>query len=268
MNTLATAIFEPAADRLRARVGSGFVVARPDVLIEIGSVPTQAWSSTVHWTHWSEADVGIRIEEVIELFRSRHQAFVWLVTPRSTPPSLGQRLLERGFIRELEGRMLVADLPIAGLRVNPVVRVELVGDRAGLRDGLRVDHPDWDDARVAPQLEDRWRRLGNDYWVAVAYLEDQPVGTARWSLNRALGVVEFSGAETLAGFRNRGVYSALVAFRAEHAAREGATRASIIADVGTSAPILLKRGFSDFGGATFYLWPLSRFEMAVNPITR
>ena len=86
--------------------------------------------------------------------------------------------------------------------------------------------------------------------------------------NRALGVVEFSGAETLAGFRNRGVYSALVAFRAEHAAREGATRASIIADVGTSAPILLKRGFSDFGGATFYLWPLSRFEMAVNPITR
>jgi hypothetical protein len=56
------------------------------------------------------------------------------------------------------------------------------------------------------------------------------------------------------------VYSTLVAFRTEHAAREGASRASIIAEVGTSAPILLKRGFVDLGRATFYLWRLDRFD--------
>jgi len=260
MRELARAIFQPTAEQLRARVGSRTVVARPDLLIEIGPVPTQAWSSTVYRAEWTEAEADARIAEVIELFRSHRHAFVWLVTPFSTPASLGERLLARGFIRELEGRMLIAELPIAGLRVNPKVRVDLIVDRAGLRDSMRVDHPTWDDARVASELEDRWLRLGRDYWVAVAYLDDQPVGSARWSLNRQLGVVEFSGAETLPAYRNRGVYSTLVAFRTEHAAREGATRASIIADARTSAPILLKRGFVDLGGATFYLWRLDRFD--------
>lgn len=261
IDDVARAIFQPTADELRARIGSDTeVIARPDLLIAIGSLPQHPWSSTVYWARWTEAEADARIADVLEIFRARGQSFVWLVTMRSTPASLGDRLVRHGFIRELVGRVLMAELPIAGLRVNPDVRVQMVVDRAGLRDGLRVDNPDWDDARVAPQLEDRWRRLGKNFWVAVAYLGNRPVGTARWSINRALGVVDFGGAETLTEFRRRGVYSTLVAFRTAHAAREGCGMASIIADVGTSAPILLKRGFKDFGGATFYLWPLRRFE--------
>lgn len=68
----------------------------------------------------------------------------------------------------------MVELPIAGLRVNRDVRVQMVVDRAGLRDGLRVDNPDWDDARVAHKLEDRWRRLGKNFWVAVAYGDPAP----------------------------------------------------------------------------------------------
>lgn len=261
IDDVARTIFQPTADELRTRVDSNTeVIARPDLLVTIRSLPQDPWSSTVYWAHWSQAEVDARIAEVLEIFRTRGQSFVWLVTARSTPASLGQSLASHGLIRELEGRMLVTDLPIAGLRVSPDVRVRMVVDRAGIRDGLRVDHPDWDDVRVSAKLEDRWRRLGKNFWVAVAYLEGRPVGTARWSFNRALGVVEFGGAETLTAFRGRGVYSTLVAFRAAHAAREGCTMASIIADVGTSAPILLKRGFKDVGGATFYLWPLRQFK--------
>lgn len=268
IDDVARVIFQPTADELLARIGPDTdVIARPDLLLTFRPVPEDPWSSTVFWARWTEADADTRIDEVLEIFRARAQSFVWLVTAHSTPASLGERLANHGFIRELEGRMLVAELPIAGLRVNPDVRVQMVVDRAGLRDGLRVDDPDWDDARVAHKLEDRWRRLGKNFWVAVAYLEDRPVGTARWSINRALGVVEFGGAETLKTLRGRGVYSTLVAFRTAHAAREGCTMASIIADVGTSAPVLLKRGFKDFGGATFYLWPLRQFK-AVDPAPR
>jgi GNAT superfamily N-acetyltransferase len=267
IDDVARAIFQPTADELRALVGSNTeVIARPDLLLSIRSVPQDPWSSTVYWAHWREAETDERIGEVLEIFRTRGQSFAWLVTARSEPASLGERLESHGFIRELDGRMLMAELPIAGLRISPDVRVEMVVDRAGLRDGLRVDHPDWDDARVGHKLEDRWRRLGKNFWVAVAYLENRPVGTARWSVNRALGVVEFGGAETLTEFRGRGVYSALVAFRTAHAAREGCTLAGIIADVGTSAPILLKRGFKDLGGATFYLWPLDRFRAALGAV--
>lgn len=261
---VARAIFQPTADELQPRVGSNVeVIAGPDLLVTIRPLPEDPWSSTVFWARWTEREADTRIDEVLEIFRARRQSFVWLVTAHSTPASLGERLATRGFIRELEGRMLVAELPIDGLRVNPDVRVQMAVDRAGLRDGLRVDNPDWDDARVAHKLEDRWRRLGKNFWVAVAYLDDRPIGTARWSINTALGVVEFGGAETLTEFRGRGVYSTLVAFRTAHAAREGCTMASIIADVRTSAPILLKRGFKDFGSATFYLWPLRRFEAVV-----
>lgn len=129
----------------------------------------------MYWAHWSQAEVDAPIAEVREIFRTRGQSFVWLVTARSTPASLGQPLASHGLIRELEGRMLVTELPITGLRVSPDVRVQMVVDRAGIRDGLRVDHPDWDDVRFSAKLEDRWRRLGKNFWVAVAYLEGRPV---------------------------------------------------------------------------------------------
>lgn len=266
INEVARAIFQPTAAEVRARgVSHTEIIARQDLLITARSSPEDPWSSTVLWASWAEADANKRIADVMELFRARAQPFVWLVTAHSTPASLGDRLADRGFIRELEGRMLVAELPIAGLRVDPNIRVQMVADRAGLRDSLRVDQPGWDDAQVAHKLEDRWQRLGNNFWVAVAYLGGRPVGTARWSIDAGLGVVEFGGAETLKEFRGRGIYSTLVAFRAAHAAAQGCTRAAIIADIRTSAPILLKRGFTDYGGATFYLWPPNRRPDAPHP---
>jgi hypothetical protein len=39
----------------------------------------------------------------------------------------------------------------------------------------------------------------------------------------------------------------------------GCTAAGINADRGSSAPILLKRGFQDLGPITFFLWPASKF---------
>lgn len=132
IDDVARAIFQPTADELRARIGSDTeVIARPDLLLAIGSLPQHPWSSTVYWARWTEAEADARIADVLEIFRARGQSFVWLVTMRSTPASLGDRLVRHGFIRELVGRVLMAELPIAGLRVNPDVRVQMVVDRAG-----------------------------------------------------------------------------------------------------------------------------------------
>lgn len=256
IESIALAALQPTADELRARSEAAEIVARPDLLLSSsGALPDHPWSSIVHWARWTEEEVETRISEVLDFFRSRRQAFVWLVTDRSTPASLGERLASHGFIREMDCRMLVAVLPVVGLRVNPEVRVLMVADRDGVRDGMRVDHPDWDDVRAAAEVDDRMRRLGTSLHVAVAYLGGRPVGTARWSIDRPLQVVELNGAVTLADYRGRGIYSTLVAFRSAHAAREGCTVAAIIADRATSVPILLKRGFRDIGPATYYLWP-------------
>jgi GNAT superfamily N-acetyltransferase len=257
-------MFQPTADQLRARVGADTeILARPDLLISAGPLREHPWASQVFWTRWDESEVDERIEEVLEFFRGRLQAFVWLVADGSTPGSLPQRLEERGFIRELEGRRLLVALPITGLRVRSDLVIEEALDRRRMEDTLRVDHPDWNIARLRPYVDDRMRRVGTDWHAAVAYLDGRPVGSARWFVHRSLHAVEFMGAETLAAYRNRGVYSSLVAFRVDHAANEGCVAAGIIADSRTSAPILLKRGFQDFGGASFYLWPLSHFERYV-----
>jgi GNAT superfamily N-acetyltransferase len=184
---------------------------------------------------------------------------VWRLTDQSSPASLSEHLAARGFIREMDCQMLVTTLPIAGLRVNPAVRVEEVVDRAGMEQVERVQHPDWDAARLAPHLDDRMRALGTDQHLAVAYLDGRPVGSARWLIHRTVGAVEFNGAETLPSYRERGVYSTLAAFRAARAAAAGCKVAGVNADRGTSAPILLKRGFVDLGPVMFFLWPSSHF---------
>lgn len=99
---------------------------------------------------WTEAEAEEGITEVLDFFGTRCQAFVWLVTSRSAPPSLGDRLTARGLICELEGRLLAAALPIAGLRVNPAIRVEEVTHRPQMLAALRVDHPTWDE-RSGPE---------------------------------------------------------------------------------------------------------------------
>jgi GNAT superfamily N-acetyltransferase len=258
----ARSIFQPTVEQLRRREGEGEgIVARPDLLLRIGPLVTDPWSSTVHWARWSADQVDAGIGEVLDLFRKRRQAFVWLVADTSSPPSIGERLEAAGFIRELQGKMLVALLPLDGLRTNRDVVVKEVRDRAGVREAIRVDHPDWDDDRAADLVDERVRRLGGDWHLATAYLDGHPAGTARWRIDRELGAVELRGAETLPEHRRRGVYSTLVAFRAEQAAREGCTFATIVADLHTSGPILTKRGFEDLGPATYFLWPARFFEL-------
>jgi GNAT superfamily N-acetyltransferase len=257
MHEAAMAMFHPTAEELRRRSDARTeIVARDDRLLSAGPLLEHPWSSQVHWVRWTEPEAEGRITEVLEFFRVRRQAFVWLVTARSAPASLRDRLAARGLIRELEGRMLATALPIVGLRVNPEIRVEEVTNRTQMLAALRVDHPTWDDARLASLLDDRMRRLGTNWHAAVAHLDGRTVGTARWFIHADLGGVDFAGAETLVAYRGRGVYSTLVAYRADRAAREGCTFAGIIADGSTSAPILQKRGFEDLGRATFFLSPV------------
>jgi len=77
------------ADSRDARGRGG--VARDDRLLSLGALLEHPWSSQVHWVRWTE-DEAERIDEVLGFFRRRRQAFVWLVTAKSTPASLGERL--------------------------------------------------------------------------------------------------------------------------------------------------------------------------------
>lgn len=216
------------------------------------------WSSTVVWVRWRGDEVERRIDEVLEFFATRAPHFIWSVGPQTAPADLGDRLVARGFELVARTHLMVASLPIEGLRVNPEIVVREVEDAATMRDSLAVEHPDWEAERIEALLAERVAYLAcpeRSRHFAVAYLGGEPVSAARWRFNDRQPAVHLSGAETLMPFRRRGAYSTLVAYRTQRALEHACRYATIFADDSTSAPILAKRGFSSVGRASYYLSP-------------
>ena len=235
------------------------IVHRQDRLIRHRpSAAGGPWASTVVWVRWRDDETDRRIDEVLDFFSTRAAHFIWSVGPQTEPADLGDRLLAHGFELVARTQLMVATLPIAGLRVNTDIAVREVEDAATMRDSLAVEHPDWETDRVAALLSERMAYLacpGRSRHFAVAYLAGAPVSAARWRFNEREPAVHLSGAETLMPYRRRGAYSTLVSYRARIALERGCRYATIFADDSTSAPILAKRGFRSVGRARYYLSP-------------
>lgn len=223
--------------------------------------PTAAggpWWSTVVWVRWRHEEVDRGIDDVLGYFSTRAPHFIWSVGPQTEPADLGDRLVARGFELVARTQLMVATLPIDGLRVNPDIAVREVDDARSMRDSISVEHPDWETDRVEALLAERMSYLAcpqRSRSYAVAYLDGEPISAARWRYHEREPAVHLSGAETLMPFRRRGAYSTLVDYRARRAQERGCRYATIFADDLTSGPILAKRGFTSVGRASYYLSP-------------
>lgn len=238
------------------------VVERPDVVLwHRPSATGSPWTSGVLHYRWTPEEADSRIDWIMRFFADRNAAFSWHVPDDGEPADLGARLEARGFHLDGRAEMLVATLPILGLRVNPSIEVREVADERTLRDSVLVQHPDWDAATQDALVRERRAYLacpGHPRQFAVAYLDDVAVAAARWHFDTRYPVIALTGAETLAAHRNRGAYSTLVAYRGARGMEHACLYATIQADVTTSAPILRRRGFTSVGTAAFYVSPERR----------
>jgi ribosomal protein S18 acetylase RimI-like enzyme len=210
---------------------------------------TIPWMSTVRLARWSAAEAEERIDEVLALFRERRRSFVWHIGPSSAPADLADRLLRRGLEVESDTRLLVARLPVTGLRRNTDLRIVDARTADEVAAYLRFARRDWED----PELDDdvvaeRMRsfavygeRMGN----VVGYLGAELVANAAWRDSSDGRALYLSGGGTLPEHRRKGIYQTLVAYRLERAARRGCSYAVIQARADTSLPILLGRGFTE-----------------------
>ncbi|HEU5287272.1 MAG TPA: hypothetical protein VFV20_02620 [Candidatus Limnocylindria bacterium] len=219
------------------------------------------WSNGVHWVRWDEQAVERGIDDVLAYYAARDAGFIWTVGPDTTPRDLGERLERRGLHLEARTAMLVATLPIGGLRTNPELVVRAVDDEARMRDSISVEHPEWDEERTSALLRERMAYLacpGHSRHAVIAYLGGVPISAARWRVSTLHPSIHLAGAETLAAYRGRGAYSTLVDYRTRIGLTIGCRYATIFADEATSAPILAKRGFRIVGRCAHYLVPGSR----------
>ncbi len=204
------------------------------------------WSSRVVYAKWTDRDADARIAEVLAFFGDT--PFNWHVGPSSTPPDLIDQLRAHGLVVGARPRMMTATLPLAGAWHLASVRIVEIADEETARASLVLARHEG--AELERALAERLayvrlpsRRGG----YLVAYLGDVPVANAGYRYSRDGRCLYLTGAETVAAYRGRGIYQALVAHRARVAAARGCALVSILANTETSAPILSRRSFVDHG---------------------
>jgi GNAT superfamily N-acetyltransferase len=182
----------------------------------------------------------------------------WWVSAATLPAGTEEALRARGgelseslqvLAYELDGGLPQLDPPHDAV-------VELVRDEATLRAASFVAVNGWgrkepDDADLARQLSEAVRDL--EQWSSfrvVAFMDGNPVSTGGCTL--AGEVAKIWGAVTLPASRGRGSYRAVLAERLRLAREHGATLALVKGRVLTSAPVLLRAGFTDFGAERRY----------------
>ncbi|MEV0232876.1 GNAT family N-acetyltransferase [Nonomuraea sp. NPDC050786] len=231
----------------------------PDVTIErTGHVvrqvgPEHAWNGIL-WSDLDERSADAAIAEQVRYFGGLGRSFEWKLYGHDRPADLDRRLLAAGFTPEPTETLMVAEVarlpveaePPEGVRLVPVTGpegVELVAEVHEHAFGTTRE-------RIRERLLDQLAT--GDLIAVLAMAGDVPVSAARMDLHPGTRFASLWGGGTVPEWRGRGVYRALVAYRAREAAARGYDHLQVDAS-SQSRPILLRLGFEALTTTTPYV---------------
>lgn len=209
------------------------------------------WSDLDHAT----ADMAIRAQ--MRYFTTLGREFEWKTYAHDRPSDLGKRLNSAGFTPEPPEAVMVA--PVRDLPTEPVlpegVQLCPVTDAAGV--DLVADVHEQAFGASSAQLRQRMlaqlAQNSDTFSMVVAMAGDRPVCAARMELNPGTDFAGLWGGGTVAAWRGRGIYRALVAHRARTAADLGYRYLQTDA-TDQSRPILQRLGFTVLTTTTPYVY--------------
>ncbi|MFG1703068.1 GNAT family N-acetyltransferase [Nonomuraea sp. M3C6] len=247
------AVFDRQMRREARPDGPGIRVERAgDVARQVG--PEHGWNGVI-WSDLGPGNADAAIAEQVRYFGGR--AFEWKLYAHDRPADLDRRLLAAGFTPEPEETLMVAEVgreggdPSAvevpeGVRLVPVTDRDGVELVAGVHDrafGTTRDH-------IRERLLDQL--AAGTVIAVVAMAGDVPISGARMDLHPGTRFASLWGGGTVPEWRGRGVYRALVAYRAREAAARGYDYLQVDAS-SQSRPILLRLGFEPLTTTTPYV---------------
>ena len=201
------------------------------------------------------ADEVIRAE--IEYFNGIGQDFEWKVYSHDQPPDLKQRLERLGFEVGEEEAIMALDLAEAPeVLWQPVSQdIHRVMDAAGLADVLAVEREVWqeDQSQLGEFLGDALRETPVQISIYAAYVNDLPVSAAWVFFPEDSQFASLWGGSTLEEYRGMGLYTSLLAIRAQEARSRGVNYLTVDASP-MSRPILEKFGFIKITESYPYMW--------------
>ncbi|MEO6082458.1 MAG: GNAT family N-acetyltransferase [Umezawaea sp.] len=229
----------------------GEVERDDDVVRTIGS----GWTGV----EWSALDAA-RADAVIaaQVARFAGTPWEWKHYSYDSPADLPARLLAAGLTPEPSETLLVAEIADLRLDARAIDGVDLVPvvDRAGA-DALVAVHDEVFGGHHAAVGDLVLAGLEHDpstLAAVVAMAGDTPVSAARVEFHLGTEFASLWGGGTLPSWRGRGVFRALVAFRAAQAATRGFRYLQVDA-TSDSLPILRRLGFVDLATTTPFVHP-------------
>lgn len=246
-------------NRTTPRRGVAEIRAADGVLCEI-AVRDQG-RSCVCWSDLDAATADEVIAAQVEFFRRRGEAFEWQLLGYDQPADLGDRLIRAGFVPDEEEVLLFAET--AGIaRDIPApdgIRLVEVHDGAGVEAATSTQEdllPG--SARRARHVNRLLAGLADGHSALVlAMAGDEPVCSATVSFGPGTEFAGLYSAATRTGWRGRGIYRAIVAYRARLAAARG-LRHLRVETTTMSRPILRRLGFEPVTTTTTYVWTPDR----------
>jgi hypothetical protein len=200
----------------------------------------------VVYSQLNETNVDDVIREQVSFFESIGQDFEWKVYDYDQPPDLKERLESYGFIAEEAEAIMVLDLEEAPeLLWQPVsTDVQRITDPEKLSDVLAIQEQVWgeDFSSLGHYLREALCNYPEQMSVYVAYIDERPASAAWIYFPKNSQFASLWGGATLSGFRKRGLYTALLAVRAQEAKARQVRYLTVDASP-MSRPILEKFGF-------------------------
>ncbi len=209
-------------------------------------------------------DVGVRGAELDRLiarqrdhFAARGEAVEWKTRGHDLPADLTDRLRAAGFVPQeretvligLTREMAAEPLLPQGVTLRQVSSPEDMRRIAAMESQVWGEDMGW----MADDLAGRVAAAPASIAVLVAEAADTVVSAAWLVLRPDCDFAGLWGGSTLAAWRGRGIYRALVAARARLAAERGVPYLQVDAS-DDSAPILRRLGFHAVTTTTPYVW--------------
>lgn len=265
----------PAGDGVQA-VEIAKVLAAFDVQIrrkttadEPGAVVEQAagvlrWvapgtqTSCITWSALTSETADAVIARERQYFADRGTPVEWKYYDYDEPADLPARLTAAGFEPDDPELMLVAETSSidSAVRLPEGVRLEPVISEAGMASMLAVhdlaftEHPSPD---LGERLLAQFRDAPDSVRMVVAMAGPEPVAAARIEFPAGSDFAGLWGGGTVPAWRGKGIFRALVAYRAGLAAERGYRYLQVDA-LPTSRPILERLGFAPVAETTPFVF--------------
>jgi len=247
--------------QLPERLPEGVQVEQDGPLLRFAGMKTGGFIDYRDLGGLEGAEVDELIARQVKVLAERGERFEWKLHAHDLPSDLAERLLAAGFVPEEVETVVIA--PVSAVAGEPRlphgVRLREVSARPDLDRIAAMEEAIWGDGRawLADSLEAEHAVDPSALTIVVAEAGDDVVCAAWVRFAAGSDFATLWGGGTLAEWRGRGIYRAIVAFRANLAADRGFRYLQLDAS-DDSRPILERLGFVVVTTTTPFIWSPSR----------